>query len=592
MPFGIFGKRNGAPADSGRTLWRAIAGFDRRRWLYLPRLYSKREKIALMAIAALGFASFIVLAVRLTHRFTVAVPAVGGVLREGALAEPRFINPLYPSNDTDRDLSRLVFSRLISYDRAGQVTMDLAEAVETDPDGRVYTVRLHGGVEWHDGEPFTADDVIFTIKAIQDPEYKSPLRPNWQGVGVEKLDERTVRFTLRQPYAPFIENLAVGIIPEHLWRKIPRESAILSDLNLKPVGTGPYRFEKFTRREEGTITSVTLVRNRRYHLEGPYLREISFSFYPSEEKLVAAYRRNDIDSFLLSSAARANEVRELDLNLHELKLPKIFAVFLNANAKPALGRAKVRQALALAVDREAILAEILAGGGTIVNSALPPSSFGADADLPSLPYDPARARELLAQDGWSDGDDDGLLERTEGSGKNRTTQKLELRLVTSDVPELAAAAERIVAAWQAIGVRAESKAIAVNDLEATLIRPRAYEALLFGEVSGHDPDPFAFWHTSQLKDPGLNIALYSNRAVDELLESARRTPDDRARAEKYREFQRIVRDELAAIFLWSPHQFYATRKKIQGAEVGVMALPEERFNEVNRWYADTQRTLK
>lgn len=591
-------KNKTPPADPIRTpdsrvpLWDTLRQISRRQWLYLPRLFSQKEKIQILAVALIALSALAVLATRLGARVTVIQPSSGGILREGALKEPRFINPLYGSNDTDRDLINLVFSKLIRYDKNGALFMDLAENIDISPDGKIYTLRLRPNAEWHDGEKFSADDVIFTIKTIQDPEYKSPLKQNWQGVAVEKLNDSTVRFILRQPYAPFLENLAVGILPAHLWRKIPRETAILSDLNLKPVGTGPYKFTKFTRREDGTVTSVALSRNKRYYLPGPYLKEIRFTFYESEEKLAAAYRRNDIDSLAFLSRAGREELEGLDLNIHEFKLPKIFAVFLNSTVQPFLGSSAVRQALALGIDREALIAKTASGGGAAVNSIIPPGTFGFDADIAPRPYDPEQARKIFKDDKWKDSDNDGWLERTEGTGRNRKTQILEMRLATSDAPELASAAAMIAEMWQAIGVKTEVKILAISDLEASLIRPRAYEALLFGEVFGHDPDPFAFWHTSQLKDPGLNIALYSNRKADELLEEARRLSDPELRRSKYQELQKIVSDEIGAIFLYSPVQYYAVRKTIQGVELGAAILPEERFNQINQWYTETRRALK
>ena len=582
-----------ASAESKRPpAWHQVRQLTRHHWLYLPRLFSRRERVELVLLASVALVAFLVLSSRITTRVTVARPAVGGVLREGALGEPRFVNPLYASDDTDRDITAIVFSGLVRYDGGGKVAMDLAQGVEISQDGKSYTVTLRPGLRWHDGEALNADDVIFTIKTVQDPAYKSPLRANWQGVTIERLDQTTVRFSLRQPYAPFMENLAVGILPAHLWRKIPRETAVLSDLNLKSVGSGPYQFKKFTRREDGTLTSLVLTRNSRYHLEGPYLKEIHFSFYTDEASLIAAYRRNDIDSFSFLSAGRRDELAKLDVSIHELKLPKVFAVFLNPNVQPFLGRRAVRQALAAAIDRSSLIAKTAAGGGAEVHSAIPPGTFGANTDIPAIPFEPDAARRLLAGDGWKDTNGDGLLERTEGSGRNRKTAKLEIRIMTSDAPELQAAAAAIAEMWGAIGARTEVKALPIADLEAAAIRPRAYEVLVFGEVFGHDPDPFAFWHTSQLKDPGLNIALFSNRAVDLLLEEARRTADPDTRERKYREFQRVVASDLGAIFLYQPVNYYAIRQQFSGVNLGALALPEERFGEVNRWYADTRRALK
>lgn len=581
-----------APPEKTRVSWGSMRSMTRHRWLYLPRLFSRSEKIRIVTSGTIATGSFLALAIILIIRFTIPVPDTGGTLREGAIHEPRFINPVYASTDTDRDISNLVFSKLIRYSTSGAPEMDLAERVEVSDDGKEYTVTLREGILWHDGEAFSADDVVFTIHLIQDSAYKSPLRGNWQGVTIEKIDEKTLRFVLRQPYAPFMENLAIGILPEHLWKKIPRESAILSDLNLKPVGTGPYQFEKFSHLDDGTITSVVLTQNEHYHLEGPYLNEIRFSFYPDEEHLEAAYRKNDIDSFVIFSKKTADDISELDVNTYPLKLPKLFAVFLNASTQPALGRIKVRQALGAAIDREALIGKTLASGGTVVNSAIPAGTFGHNEEIPPIEFDPDEARHLLSQDGWKLNESTGSLERSEGSGKKKTVQKLELRLATSDAKDLAQAADLIADMWRAIGAKVEVTKLEVNDLEANVIRPRNYELLLFGEVFGHDPDPFAFWHTSQLKDPGLNIALYANTKVDKLLEDARRTRDPETREAKYREFQDIIANDVATIFLYSPMHYYAVRKSILGIKINSLTLTDERFSDINRWYEETRRALK
>ncbi len=572
--------------------WSLIKSLGWRRWFYLPRIFSRTEKVTILILSVFAVVSFSILAKRTLDRITVPMPDVGGELREGVIREPRFINPIYASNDTDRDLTNLVFSKLIRYDYQGNVVMDLARSIETSQDGKVYTIQLRQGVRWHDDEDLTADDVVFTIKTIQDPEYKSPLRQNWQGVIAEKADETTVRLTLRQAYAPFLENLSLGIIPEHLWRRIPRETSILSDLNLKPIGSGPYKFENLTRRGDGSLISVALARNKKYYLTGPFIKDVRFLFYKDEPQLIAAYRRNEIDSFFITSSLNARELNPLGAEVHELHLPKIFAVFLNPNTNQSLARKAVRQALYKAINREDIIAKTAPGGGVIANSAVPEGTFGYNPDIAPTINNLDEARNILAKDGWKESADKGVLERTEGSGKNRKIQALQVRITTSDAPELAKAADLIAESWRSIGVQTEVKTMPVNDLETSMIRPRAYEALLFGEVFGHDPDPFAFWHTSQLKDPGLNIALYSNRNVDQLLEDARLTTDNNLREKKYREFQKIISDEIGALFLYTPTDYYAMSKRIKGVNIGSITLPEERLDEINFWYVDTRRALK
>lgn len=580
------------PEHVSRVSWRTLRRLTKHQWLYLPRLFSTRERVLIGSIALIAVAAFIAGVSRIVVRFTVSRPAVGGVLREGVLRQPQFINPIYASNDTDRDITDLVFSKLVRYDQNGDVVYDLARNVDVSSDGKFYTVNLREGVTWHDGKKFSADDVIFTIKTIQDPDYKSPLRQNWQGVSVEKLGDLSVRITLRQPYAPFLENLSIGILPAHLWQNISPDVAVLSDLNRRPIGTGPYRFSQFTQLDTGLVTSVSLVRNSSYHLEGPYIQEIDFSFYPTEDQLIAAYRRNEIDSFMLISQGPPDELKRLDLTVSQIQSPKIIAAFLNSTASPALGRKAVRQALAAAVNRDEILSRTVATGGALVNSALPPGTFGFASDIPSIQFDAEQAKRLLASDGWKLNSKDGLLERTEGSGSKKKTVKLQLTIATSDVPGLSAAANLIAGYWNAIGVKASVAIFPIHDLETAMIKPRAYDVLLFGELFGHDPDPFAFWHTSQMKDPGLNIALYSNHAVDQLLEEARRTNDAVVREAKYRSFQKLVSSDVGAIFLYSPAESYVIRNTVKGVRIGAITTSDERFDGVNAWYENTRRAFK
>lgn len=571
-------------------VWRTLRRITKHQWLYLPRLFSRRERAVAASLLAAALIAFAVLAAKIIERVTVIRPSAGGTFREGSLRAPQLLNPIYATNDTDRDLANLIFSGLIRYDHAGKIIYDLAEGIDVNKDETAYTARLRTSVLWHDGKKFSADDVVATIHAIQDPEYKSPLRQNWQGVTAEKIDDHTVRFLLRQPYAPFLENLSVGIVPADRLNS-PQQALLFSDPKFKPIGTGPYRFSRFAQLDDGTIASLALSRNPRYYRDGPYINEIQFSFYPSESDLIAGYRRNEIDGFLLIQEP-PQEFRKLDANIHPIGLPKIFAMFLNANTRPPLGRKAVRSALAMAIDRQAILDATASSGESIANTAIPAGTFGFNADIPPISYDPEAAKKILAADGWKDDDRDGVLARAEGSGRRKKTQELAASITTSDAPGLRQAADLIADNWRAIGVRTEVKVLSIRDLETSAIKPRAYEALLFGELFGHDPDPFAFWHTSQLKDPGLNIALYSNRAVDQLLEAARRENDLGAREKKYREFQKIVSDDIGAIFLYSPTAYYAVRNGVHGVSIGAITASEERFNEINGWYLKTRRALK
>lgn len=586
-------------------IWTAIKGgfryaiaplpfsrLNRMQWLYLPRLLSPREKLIILTLAAIMLISGAALIGRLYLKVTVPKPASGGTYREGLFKEPRFVNPIYASSDTDRDLTELIFSGLIRYSQDGQMEPDLAETVEIGDGAKTYTVRLKKSIFWHDGERLDADDVVFTIKTIQNPEFKSPLRPNWQGVLVEKIDERTVRFTLRQPYVPFIENLAVGIVPEHLWVDIAPQSSPLSDLNLKPIGSGPYKFDTFARLGSGSIASYTLTRFRSFHRAAPNLTRILFSFYPSETELIAAYRKKEIDGVGIVSAKHLPELQKTDITMYAVRLPRIVALFLNETQQGAFADRNVRMALAKAIDTHEIITKVLNGGGDAAASPIPPGSAGFDPDIPPTAFDPDGAKTLLDNAGWKDANNDGVREKKERKQKKLVETPLKIEIATSDFPEFIEVANLIKEMWQKIGISAEVKTLGATELETSIIKPRAYQVLLFGEIFSHDPDPFAFWHTSQIKDPGLNIALYSNRKADAILEEARRTTDHIKREEKYREFQKIVVGDLPAIFLYSPLSYYGVRSAIKGIAVDRIALPHERFSYIERWYIKTRRGLR
>lgn len=570
-----------------------FASLTKKQWLYLPRLFSLREKTVFWGLLVLTVFGFFAFVGRVYFRVTTVKPAFGGTYREGLLRQPHFINPLYASaNDTDRDLTELIFSGLIRYTPNGIPDPDLAESFDISGDGKTYTVKLRDGLMWHDETDLTADDVVFTVKTIQNPEYKSPYRQNWQGVLVEKLDSRTVRFTLKQAYAPFIENLTIGIIPQHLWEKVPPESAALSELNVKPVGSGPYVFDTFTRTPDGAITNYTLTAFSSYHHGRPHIKELIFSFYSAETDLIAAFRKSEIDGMGILSAEGVAGLEKTDVTIYPLRIPRVVALFMNEGRENALTDKRVRTALNEAIDIDAIIRDALRGAAERAPSPIPPGSASFNPDIPTTSFDVEAAKKLFAAAGWKDANKDGMLEKTEKKGGKTVTTPLKIEISTSDFPELSDAAMRIKDMWRAAGVDADVKIYSASELETNVLRPRAYQVLLFGEIFGHDPDPFAFWHTSQIKDPGLNVALYSNRKVDVLLEEARRTANETKRNELYGNFQKLVTDDMAAIFLFSPTSFYGIRPEIHGVAINRIALPHERFSYIETWYMKTGRGLK
>lgn len=561
-----------------------------RDWLYIPHILSRKERALVLLFVTLAILGGIGASLALLAKVTHEAPAAGGTYREGLVRAPERINPLFlSSNDTDRDLVQLIYSKIFSYDAEGNLQPDLAESYSVSPDGKSYTINLRKDVTWHDGKPLTADDVTFTIKSIQDPSYKSSLRPNWQGVTAERLGNYSVRFVLKQPYSPFIQNLSISIIPKHVWEKIPPESASLTEFNLKPVGSGPYRFKNVTRDASGNITDYILEANSNYYREGPYIKAIEFTFYDSEEALIQAYQSNLIDGISVVSAKNVELLRNVGASITAARMPRIFAVFLN-DANPALKDKNVREALAMAIPRDELIAKVLGGGAIPIDSPIPPGTFGYNSKIVKTPYDVEGAKALLEKAGWKDFNKDGLREKKTPKPKDPPTP-LKITLITSDWSDLAGTAKAIKEYWRVIGVDTEAKILSVSELENSVIRPRRYDALLFGEILGRDPDPFAFWHSSQLKDPGLNIALYHSSKVDSLLEDTRKITDKAQVQKKYEDFQQIVASDFPSIFLYSPTYFYAHRPGVHGIELNTVVLPSERLESVRLWYMKTKHVF-
>lgn len=561
-----------------------------RKLLYLPHILNVHEKRILLLLLIILVAGAGGLASRMYIRLTHPVPAVGGSYSEGIIGEPHTINPIYASRDSDRDIARLIFSGLVTYQGNGEIEKDLADGYEISRDGKSYTVFLKKGVTWHDGKTLDADDVIFTVHTIQNPQYKSPLRANWQGVEVEKIDQYTVRFSLRSPYAPFIENLTQGIIPKHLWEGISPDQAVLHELNIHPVGSGPYRFSRLKQNSDGTLNWYAMARNKIYYREGPYIDTISFFFFETEEQMIQAWHRGDIDGFGPISLRRIAQLPRDKVSILNLQMPRIFSIFFNDKKAPVFKDAKIRSAIARALDTRTIAAEATFGGAIAIDQILPQFRTGTSGDdITRYPYDPDAARRILEEAGWKEINQDGIREKKVRQKGKTETQLLRVVLSTSDWPDLLRSAQRIKGMLKEVGIDVTVEQKSFSDLESSVIRTRNFELLLFGQVYGYEPDPFAFWHSSQIKDPGLNIGLYASKKADKILEEARRSANQEERIKKYEEFIRIASKDIPAIPLYTQLYLYLLPADIQGVALSKIALPADRLNDVNIWYRKTKR---
>ncbi len=522
-----------------------------------------------------------------------AVPAPGGTLIEGVIGSPRFINPLLATSDSDRDLVALVYSGLMRIGADGSLIPDLAKTMNSSDDGRTYTFVLRDELTWHDGEPVTADDVVYTVNQAQNPILKSPKRGSWEGVEVFAVDEKTVQFTLTQPYSSFLENTTLGILPKHIWNNVPTEVFSFSEFNLEPYGSGPYRITKIKRDKSGIPEYYELKPFSDFALGKPYISSVVIRFFPNEDRLLQAYERGEIGAANALQADTVAGLLKMGIPVYatEIALPRVFAVFFNQNQQPLFSRKEVREALSIGVNRERIVLEVLSGYGTAISGPLPPGTLGAEnPDLPELNGRTHKeaGRFVLERAGWSADAETGIMHRT----IDKKDVSLAFSLVTSNTPELKRAAEIVKSEWEKLGARITLNYFDIGDLNQNIIRPRKYDALFFGQIVGRDPDPFSFWHSSQRNDPGLNVALYTNIAADRALENARSATNNEARVAQYARFQKEIEKDIPAVFLYAPHFLYLLPHDVRGIELASVTTPSERFSGIFDWYIETDRVWK
>lgn len=390
------------------------------QWKQFFKILKKKEKITFLVLCLLAFGSFTFLSLNLYIKNTKVVPASGGSFTEGVIGQPRFINPIYgETNDVDRTLIDLIYSGLMTYDKNGQIVKDLTEDYQVSEDGKIYEFILKDNISWQDGKPLTVDDVIFTIKTIQNSDYKSPLRANWLDVEIEKTSDKSFKFFLKNPYNSFLENCTVKIIPQHIWSNILPENFALSSYNLQPVGSGPYVLSKLDQLNTGFIKNIELQINHKYYNKIPYISAIYFKFFDNKKDLISSASQKTIDGFSVAYAEN-NEVelqKETNQGLfdnekfksYSFSLPRYFAVFFNQNDSSEktniFSNENIRKALNYSVDKKEIIKEINSftfHNVVIVDSPILPDFFGYQPPLTLYEFNVEKAKSLLDKAGFKD----------------------------------------------------------------------------------------------------------------------------------------------------------------------------------------------
>lgn len=497
---------------------------------------------------------------------SVFIPVEGGSYHEGFVGQPIALNPVMSNNPIDQEISALLFTRL----------GNLMNGYEVSDDGREYILKLKEDLLWSDDEPLTSDDVIFTIKTAQNPDTYSPLAKSWQGVAVERVSQLQVKLTLLSPYVFFADTVAnLPVIPKHIYGNIPVQNFRLSGYNLEPVGSGPYQFEKFTKRKDGFITRYHFVINDNFIGARPYIRDFYFDFFQNTDDLKRALAKRDINAFGTVAPLSEGTMDIRGLATRKIPIPNYYAIFFNQNSNPLLRDDSIRKALVAAVDQNAIVENALR------ESAIPvfgPRLIFENGGIMSgsSTFDPDRAQELI----------------NAFKTKNKN-ERIEIALSVPDVPFLKNVAEYVRNMWMDAGI--DEVAIRVfnpSDPTDATVKSRDYEMILFGNVLENPEDLFPFWHSSQRTYPGFNLALYSNRKTDTAIETARQSGIESRRNTQIVQETSLIMADAPALFLFSLPYTYVHTPSLKGFSPEILGIPADRFNEVNNWYVAEVRVVQ
>ncbi len=549
------------------------------------------EKVA----ATIAFAVFILSSFFVyfstQKKFGVEVPDRGGQIIEGMVGNPRYINPILATSDVDKSLTNVIYSGLLKISANGQLVPDLAESWSISENGLIYTVHINPNAEFHDGTPLTTEDILFTIDMAKNPDVNSPIAANWSGVTVQKVDDRQITFTLKKAYAPFAENLTLGILPKHIWSTVPAQDFDLSAYYQIPIGSGAFKVKSIRQDKYGFIETYDLEAFKKYTLGRPYIDRLTIAFMKSEDEAKKTFEKKDIDTL---SGIHSEVIKELvkhdsDTIIKTSTLPRIFALFFNQNTEPVFLHKEVRKALDVSVDKDQIIKEVLGGYGKAINSPIPititDTALTGATTTESLTTEEriASARQVLEKAGWTLNASTSIYEKK----TSEKTEKLAFTISTSNSTELIRTAELLKDQWTKIGADVKIETFESSDLTQKVIRPRKYGALLFGQIVGRDIDLYPFWHSTQRVDPGLNIASYTNTKANTALEIARSTSDQIKRVAARADFAKEVANDIPAVFLFSPEYIYAQNTQVFTDNMQFITEPSDRFININTWYTNT-----
>ncbi len=522
-----------------------------------------------------------------------AQPVTGGVHSEALIGEIIRLNPILDfSNQPDRDIDRLIYHGLLHFDSRGIPVPDLAATWSISADASLYTFTLREDAVWHDGEPVTSDDIIYTYSKLQDDNYPGPndIHELWNQVNIIRLDDRRVQFQLPEPFSPFLDYLSVGLLPDHLLRGVSAGDLIDHPFNLDPIGTGPFLLDQFIL-EDSQITGVSLVAFDELYGQQPFLERIELILFENEQDALKAYNNGEVKGIGYLGESILNEALSLpSMNVHSARLPHLGLIFLNLQnpEKDFLSEKTIRRALAIAINRQWIIDQVFLGQAVQPIGPIMPGTWAFAEGIKALPFDPDEAAQILESEGWEL--PAGASPGTPEYQRVKDEEILSLELVHLEDNTNTQIAELVKRYWEAIAIQVELVPVSSDSLLNEFLQPRAFQAVLTELDLGSypDPDPYPIWHDSQT-ETGQNYSGFSDRNISIWLEQARTTPDRGRRSELYTSFQYRFQDQVPSILMYYPIYNYGIDAQVQGVTVGPLFNPSDRFNTVFDWYLVARR---
>lgn len=519
-------------------------------------------------------------------------PSTGGVYSEALVGSFNRLNPVLDyTNSADQDVDRLIFSSLLRFDDRGLPVNDLIESMGISQNGQNYNISLRENAVWHDGQPVTSEDVVFTVELLRSEDLPVPedTRALWQNVEAEALDENTLQFRLPEPYAPFLDYLTFGILPKHLLGDLSPAEIIDSQFNLQPVGSGPYRFDQFLF-EDDQIIGVSLTAFEDYYNDPAFIEQFTFKYYPDPEAALSAYQSGDILGISqITNDILPQALQEPNLNMHSGQVPLLSIIFLNLDNPqvPYFQDVNIRRALLMGIDRQRIINQLKDGQTTLAHGPIFPGSWAYYDGIEKIEYDPDAAIQILRAAGYA------IPAAGSSVRTNEEGQSLSFELVYPSGAKYEQLAEAIASDWQRLGVEANLQAVDSDDLVATYLDPREYDAALvdINLTSSPDPDPYPFWDQAQITG-GQNYSKWNDRQASEFLEEARVELDRTERTRLYNNFQVRFASELPALPLFYPIYNYGIDQRINGVAMGSLYEVSDRFANVTKWFLIAERSLE